>query len=338
MKKIFSKIAAPLALMIACAGPAYAIDYEFTDDALKAMAGVEEQRTKLCVSLDSQRLVLSNEISTLSKELQQAQDRGDNLEAERLRVELSTLTSEIGAVEEDLTPCQGLVFFRPVAESFCARTPFVEGSLCDIMINELSGPDEQPLFVSNFDELFAPEATLKWRYVADKALTGPGNAAAEAGVRKGNMQVRFYIRTEGFDATGTSEEDRAAVDEVRQIDASHGINLEDDGFVYAPFLVAEMLDGAGQAGETYQVLVVFEEGGELQAISDPKSVLPGQKVARHGIPLDAVPWEKLPQYAGIGIAGLKREGETEEVLYYIGIENDGLADAMVQLMAYYKGF
>ena len=334
MKKFLKALAAPLLLAVS-ATPAAAIDYEFTDTALLAMAAEEEKRTRLCVSLDSQGLLVSRELAKLAEDLQAAETRKDTVEAERLRIEISTLTSELEKIDADIAPCEGLVLFKPVADSYCARIPVQPGSLCEAAARPGDAMGDSP-FALTFDELFAPEITVNWELKQGAGAPGPEAQAAEAAVRKGNVQVRFTVRAEGFDKLDPTPEGQGALDDVYAISESHSIALEDQRNAYAPFLVVEMLDGAGLAGETHQVLAVFREGGQLELLTAPSLVLPGQVYARHGVPLDADAWAGLSGYAGIGIAGVKRGAEADEMLYFIGIESDGLKEAMDRLMEFYK--
>jgi hypothetical protein len=337
MTKILVALALVAGLAVMAATRAYAISFEFTPQALNAIADNEKRRTQVCVVNDIRQPRLEAKRKELLDNQQTARGMGRNDLADAMETDLAKIETELAEVGGNLARCGGAFLLGPQVEDLCRQLGGDQGTVCPAIAQAKASGQALVTMADSIERLVTGQGEQGWQITETPGVLTPDGRRAVAAVRRGNLQVAFRIGAERF-ATGKAED--AVPNDVegrlREVNRSHGIWLREDNIIYVPFLSADVFGASGFAGETFQTLVGVKGAEGYVPLGPPVPVSILDKVAAHGVPLDATAWASLPTYDVIGIVGSRRVGDKDEFLYFIGIETQGIQPLMDQLMAQYR--
>lgn len=313
--------------------PAYALQFDFTPEALKTIAFNEVKRTRLCVVNDVRQVKLEERRKRLIANQEESRSLGRTDFANNLESDLAKLESELASVDRDFFRCDGALLLGSEVARLCKRLGWDNGGLCPSLAQARAENKSMPILADSMEKLVTGQVEQDWK------LTAPESdlPAATAAVRRGNLQVIFRIGTEPFSLENSDKAlARDLEKQFREVNRSHKLRLEDKETMYVPFLSAEVTGANGYAGEIYQTLVGIKNENGYIPLGPALEVSLGARSTLHNVPLNAQAWAELSLFQTIGVVGSKRSGEKDQFLYFFGIETAGLQSLLDQLMAHLR--
>lgn len=308
----------------------YALQFEFTPEALKTIAANEAKRTQLCVVQDVRRAKLEERRKSLIANQEESRSLGRTDFANNLETDLANLETKLASVDRDFFRCDGALLLGSEAARLCKRLGWDKGRFCPSLAQARAENKSMPIIVDSMEKLVTGQAEQTWKSIASEADL----PAVTASVRRGNLQVIFRVGTEAF-AIGNSETalTRDLEKKFREVNRSHKIKLENKETIYVPFLSAEVTGANGYAGEIYQTLVGIKDENGFTPLGPALEVSSDSRSTVHSVPLNAQDWADLSLFQAVGVVGSKRDGDKDEFLYFFGIETTGLQFLLDQLIS-----
>lgn len=336
-----------LALALLAPAPAAAqnIRFDFTEQSLTALSNNETRRSRMCVANTAKLAKLREGKNRIEADAAEARELGRPDLARTFERDLGALEREIAEVQDDLQLCANAFFVKPIVANLCGQLGEAGGSLCESFRESEAAENPDPRFADDLQKLVTLQAAVPWAMREAPELTSPDGRQIRATVRRGNLQVSYRIGAHGFViADPPEEQNQQLVQSLKNVNATHGIDLTREGYVYAPFIEVNAFGGVGLAGETHQALVGIKGEEPFVQLTPPAPVSHETGVASHTLPLTFEAWQRLPQFDMIGVVGTRRVpgGEGEEpqdrYLYFLGLETQGLKPLLDELRDYYLGF